>query len=1005
MNVTFLGRPQTKLSILVACFTSMLMSLFLLLVLGGSKADALTLNPYPANMPADGINYLSACDTYGSSPAFFQWMGLRGSPGQSTIEVARGTQTVDLEYDLGGAVCYSNSAVVSTSVSITGASASHGTVTGAVGGGTEIFFIPRGRVGLYDGNHIYFTFDNGTPINSTVNITVTLTTSLRNTFYNGSVGCVGPCASDLSFTITLHVSQHPPTGNFDGADCNNWVGWAYDQDWPSGSIPVRAYIDGPAGTGTMLSNYTTNLYRGDVNASLGIVGDHGFSMPTPAAYKYSNHTVYMYAIGADSSGTLDDFNAFLGSISYVGCSATPGPQVSCLIDGGPAGSGSNITVTRGDNFWPNAVVTHAGPSGAPNVNPLNIDFSVGTTALTRYTGYINNGTTHRFWQGPYTASLGGSFDIVAHITGAGVDTECRGKLTVTLPNVTIQGTLYNAYNRGVRYAGINLRTCVPGVTATSDGSGNFSFLVPQGTGFCVEPTNMPPGAYTYNIRPWTVGYDTCVGYGDAVASPDYCATYTSYQWQKAGAPGTVDEWLRYDRHGDGTYDYGYDFVFRFPPQVSCSTSTNSPIEAGVPNNLTITMNATDTGGSVYPPITSGTANYDVVGVGAASGVFGVLNPRGTDVNVTPAPATRTVNAANVYTINSSVTATGDGISSGAVSCGGTATVTAGDYPYLKVYGADIRAGGGFGSGTCNTSTGGVYGFGYRPGVPASSTDFRGTSSQFGVMSLMNVNGVYSAAQRTSAPTVPRGLTFSSTGGDPIYGGNFDGNPSGGGICIPDYFNNTRAATVTGVGTVNAAIAASPVGKSQYSASSLGGSGDLTIPLQHQVAVYIDGNIVIDRNISLATGAGQTSDMPFFALIVRGNIYIAPNVSRLDGLYIAQPNTGQQATQGRIYTCSNGTTPYIATNIASACDDNPLVVNGALVAQQVKFLRTINSLRNTISTGEAPNFADGTGTNAAEVINYTPEMYIAPSPLLDPLSSAGGTGLNKYDAIYSLPPVY
>ncbi len=574
-----------------------------------------------------------------------------------------------------------------------------------------------------------------------------------------------------------------------------------------------------------------------------------------------------------------------------------------------------------------------------------------------------------------------------------------------IPKVTVQGNLANAYSRSTKYSGITITTCVPGVSATTDANGNFSFVLRKGTGFCIRPNSAPANAVTYNVRPWGVGYAVCPAYGSGVATPDYCGSFSTYEWQQAGIAGTSGAWAVNDRHGEGTYDYGYDIVFRFRPQISCSISTNSPVEAGVPNNLTVTMTATDGGGSTRPTITSGTANYDVVGLQAANGAFGALSPRGTAVDVTPAPSVMTANAANVYTINASVNATGDGISSGNVTCTGTATVTAADYPYLKIYGADIRAGGGFGSGTCNSSTGGVFGFGYRPGTPATSTDYRGTSSQLGIMSLLNVNGVYSAAQRTASPTVPRGLTFSSTGGDSTYGGDFDGTASGGGICIPDYFNNTRSGSVGKVGTVNAAIAASPEGKSQYTANTLGGSGDITVPLRHQVAVYIDGNLVIDRNITLATGAGQPSDLPFFALIVRGNIYIAPNVSRLDGLYIAQPNNGQQATQGRIYTCSNGATPYVAANIATACDDNQLVINGALVAQQVKFLRTLRSLRDTPSTSEAPNFANGTGTNAAEVINYTPEMYIAPSPLLDPVTSAAGTGVNRYDAIYSLPPVY
>ena len=90
-----------------------------------------------------------------------------------------------------------------------------------------------------------------------------------------------------------------------------------------------------------------------------------------------------------------------------------------------------------------------------------------------------------------------------------------------------------------------------------------------------------------------------------------------------------------------------------------------------------------------------------------------------------------------------------------------------------------------------------------------------------------------------------------------------------------------------------------------------------------------------------------------------------------------------------------------------CKGSPLVVNGALVAQEVKLMRTINSL-NQSSLLESPNdFNAGTGPNlkAAEVINYTPEIYLAPSPLKDPNSSSSASGVQPYDAIFSLPPVF
>jgi len=210
------------------------------------------------------------------------------------------------------------------------------------------------------------------------------------------------------------------------------------------------------------------------------------------------------------------------------------------------------------------------------------------------------------------------------------------------------------------------------------------------------------------------------------------------------------------------------------------------------------------------------------------------------------------------------------------------------------------------------------------------------------------------------------------------------------------------------------------GKSRYMMSgpllTLAGA---TIPAGSQNAVYVDGDVYITNDITFTAGAGTQAQLPYFALIVSGNIYISPTVKRIDGMYIAQPRNLNAAapSDGRIYTCAPGGTAPTPANVYSSCSTEQLVVNGALVAQQVKFMRTYKTLREAVAFEEpnsidgagvvTPDYATGSGTNAAEVINYTPEMYLATSPLRDPgQTSAGSSGLyGKYDAIFSLPPVY
>jgi hypothetical protein len=97
--------------------------------------------------------------------------------------------------------------------------------------------------------------------------------------------------------------------------------------------------------------------------------------------------------------------------------------------------------------------------------------------------------------------------------------------------------------------------------------------------------------------------------------------------------------------------------------------------------------------------------------------------------------------------------------------------------------------------------------------------------------------------------------------------------------------------------------------------------------------------------------------------------------------------------------------------------NQLLVNGAFVADKVLLDRTYSSLRyshggehSTTPNASATNCGQGSvdagtsavvGDCAAEIFNYTPELYLA-QPASQPTS---GPTLFKYDALTSLPPVF
>jgi hypothetical protein len=125
--------------------------------------------------------------------------------------------------------------------------------------------------------------------------------------------------------------------------------------------------------------------------------------------------------------------------------------------------------------------------------------------------------------------------------------------------------------------------------------------------------------------------------------------------------------------------------------------------------------------------------------------------------------------------------------------------------------------------------------------------------------------------------------------------------------------------------------------------------------------------------------------------VKGNIYVGSNVTRLDGVYIAQPDSGKPAgTTGRIFTCrSTGGGGRIAdSDMASQCD-NQLMVYGAFIADRIILQRT----HGTLYAG-ATN--EGVTANIAEVFQGTPNLYIG--------YPAYSTDNGLYDSIKELPPV-
>lgn len=354
-----------------------------------------------------------------------------------------------------------------------------------------------------------------------------------------------------------------------------------------------------------------------------------------------------------------------------------------------------------------------------------------------------------------------------------------------------------------------------------------------------------------------------------------------------------------------------------------------------------------------------------------------------------------------------------------ITCPFTVNVVA--RPYHRVYGGDVMAGSGFG--TCTGNFSAIVAFN-KPVAP-----YTGAGSQLASFAHNAIIDYASGAADGSQPAGnaqwgnPKRLAFGNFGagvsgpGIPASATSAPGSTFGGGFsranlgCAPDYVAARPASAVT-IGGAPASMVAfdlNPAVEGTYYRSGnlvINGNGLVggTADNGNEVSIYVNGNVYIETNIRYRDDAAYTSaaDVPTFKLIVSGNVYVHPDVERLDGIYVVQSNA---TTTGFFVTCGNRAWPgslpsagdlaRTTTGAGAGCGGRRLKVYGAVVAEQIKLLRTVGSV-NQASVSErwgAVNTNPNPGNPAEEFI-YTPEMWFG--------AVNGGAG--EYDSVTSLPPV-
>jgi hypothetical protein len=306
-------------------------------------------------------------------------------------------------------------------------------------------------------------------------------------------------------------------------------------------------------------------------------------------------------------------------------------------------------------------------------------------------------------------------------------------------------------------------------------------------------------------------------------------------------------------------------------------------------------------------------------------------------------------------------------------------------PYVRVWGGDLSAGNGLAdaSGACTANTeGAVVGWNRR-----SAGSWSGAGTQYAIYAMDVITDFADALYDPGGAPAPNGLSFANTNSD-TNNGDFGGE-FGDASCIADHYSSMPAGTP---------VLTSPINLSSLTSGNYQASGNVTISNgtivnpNNRITLYVNGNVYINSGAAgiQYSGSWSVANMPLFRLIVRGNIYIDNDVSRLDGVYIAQRNG---ANTGEIHTCMFGggfTPPAITGTFFSECD-NKLTVNGAFIAHQIRLLRTLGTLSQS-NTSEA-----STVPYITEVFNYSPALWIN-----QPTTSS--TPTSDYDAIISLPPV-
>ncbi len=427
------------------------------------------------------------------------------------------------------------------------------------------------------------------------------------------------------------------------------------------------------------------------------------------------------------------------------------------------------------------------------------------------------------------------------------------------------------------------------------------------------------------------------------------------------------------------------------PQISCEITFN-PRNPEPGQSFGVTMNYGYSGDATTlegrGQFTSSGIDNTRVNVGPTN----IADTGGTEVEGSYSMGTYTANAAGEYNYDALLRLR-DNI---AVRDDCDKTVVVAAKPFFKVWTNDVHVGGGFNNGqtacTVRQADATIIGYGGDDLV----NRFTGSSGEYGVSALGEIRNFFSAGRRSprggAQPTPPHGLTFANAeinginGTDPVdnrkvvdYGG-----VSGNRQCADDWLARLPTGlTATQAASVSASTFTGGVIHNNRSGVVTITGGTVTEP----TAIFLTGeNVEVVIN-----GIIDAEDDATLYIITSGNIKISNTTPRVYAALI---------TTKTLFTCTSSTgTLFNAGQLYDNCGGSgvngtgKLVINGAVIADQVKLQRTAGTRRTSVENGSA------IFSTAAEDLIFDMKLYTIMPPI-------GGTPQQKsqIDFITSLPPI-